>query len=382
MEWFEDLFIDEAKAALDSHCSSGGGSSVQSDLTVNNPEDPAYVKGRTHWAEYVMKEILAEETALAEMVIDAPIEVGRTYIVKWDDVEYECVARDYDGYVMIGNNAIYEYDNDDDTDTGEPFAIDCEVGDVVCYISVAEGDTHQNHTVSIRGEVEAVHKIDPKYLPKGIGYDEIKLTEILPETVVAANNHSEGSQPENICAVLDECMYEGNTLRVIWDGVPYDCEVRQVSSDGLGIGNGELLVYNGGKPWGTGGNGEPFLFYYYGGWNLKCAEGEHTVAMYVEEKEVHKIPEKYLPCARLWDRGDGYAYHIAKSRIATVDDIWEILDCGLAITIQDMDGHNTQLACVTDHGDFMSIQYAVSPIENHMVNTVYTAEYVGGGDPV
>ena len=90
---------------------------------------------------------------------------GQTYIVTWDGVNYECIARNYDGYIMLGNNAIYEYDNDITTDTGEPFAMETEEGNANGWIYLAEGDTSE-HSISITAHIveETITKLDGKYL--------------------------------------------------------------------------------------------------------------------------------------------------------------------------------------------------------------------------
>lgn len=96
--------------------------------------------------------------------LEYSFEEGKRYTVVWDGVSYNCVARNYDGYIMIGNNAIYEYDNGDATDTGEPFVIDNENGTTNGYVTFASGDT-KTHTVSIIGVVENIKKIDEKFIP-------------------------------------------------------------------------------------------------------------------------------------------------------------------------------------------------------------------------
>lgn len=80
----------------------------------------------------------------------------------------------------------------------------------------------------------------------------------------------------------DNPLFNGTTLRIVWDGVAYDC----VTVDGL-AGNGKPL----GIP--NLGNGEPFFFdfetfYVYEG-------GEHTYSVSIVEETIHKLDAKYLP---------------------------------------------------------------------------------------
>ena len=94
--------------------------------------------------------------------------LGESYYVTWDGTEYLCdVKEDNNGELYLGNNAIctyYYYSFNEIIDTGEPFFITSYI------MEVPESLT--SHSISIALKLRdnsIVHKIDPKYLPDGIG---------------------------------------------------------------------------------------------------------------------------------------------------------------------------------------------------------------------
>lgn len=141
-------------------------SSQKSDWNQNDSSAANYVKNRTHYTDVGEVEVLSKTTYddRTGITLKTPFVGGKTYTVLFNDVTYECVAKYYDGYIMIGNNAIYEYDNGDETDTGEPFAIECAVGDTYTYVYFSD-DATSTPTLRITTTGEVVHKLDKKYLP-------------------------------------------------------------------------------------------------------------------------------------------------------------------------------------------------------------------------
>ena len=149
-----------------------GDRSVQVDLAQNDPSQPDYVKNRTHWVEEGLVEILpdsiprvVQEFAFPVITENVPtLEIGKTYMVKWNGVEYEVEGKDlatasngqFEG-VFIGNPAALG-----GTNSGEPFAL----GFVTAYgaIGVMPLDGATNITVSISQREETIHKIDNKFI--------------------------------------------------------------------------------------------------------------------------------------------------------------------------------------------------------------------------
>jgi hypothetical protein len=152
---------------------------TQSDWNQNDETKPDYVKNRTHWESDPQEvTVLAETTPIDGGVsLVKALEEGKEYIVTFNGVAYPCVARNYDGYLMLGNNAVYEYDNGDVTDTGEPFAIESQANSgtgplsdeetVAIFATVyeAEGIDLATARISITTMESIVHTLDLKYLP-------------------------------------------------------------------------------------------------------------------------------------------------------------------------------------------------------------------------
>lgn len=132
----------------------------QSDSNATN-----YIKNRTHYTEIAETKVLSNKTINNQsFLLKTPLIKGNVYTITFNDVVYRCVAKEYDGYLMIGNNALYEYDNGTEPDTGEPFAIECGKGDTEAWIYLDDSITSAP-IVSIMCASEIVHKLDKKYLP-------------------------------------------------------------------------------------------------------------------------------------------------------------------------------------------------------------------------
>ena len=139
------------------------------DWNQNDANAEGYIKNRPFYASTSgSKVLIMSETIVStdnsESNITEPLVVGNTYTVTFDGADYECVCREYDGYYMLGNNAIYEYDNGIEIDTGEPFAVETEGDGLQLYWYLQNDDEH-TASVSQAGE-EIIQKIDKKYLPE------------------------------------------------------------------------------------------------------------------------------------------------------------------------------------------------------------------------
>lgn len=124
---------------------------------------------RTHYAiseetEVIPQTDITVSGGIYQGGIAPTIEIGRTYTVTFDGVEYECVCSRtnpyYDGTEVAGNvlgNKALMLSND--TNTGEPFcflALDLGIWGIAC----ASG----THTLKVTGEVDTfVQKIPEKY---------------------------------------------------------------------------------------------------------------------------------------------------------------------------------------------------------------------------
>jgi hypothetical protein len=92
-----------------------------------------------------------------------PIKAGDTVAVTLDGVKHECTAfnhsDEYGSMVIFGNSIIFGGD-----DTGEPF-----VGGVVPGQGSILIDLDEPTVRSVKIEKTEIHKLDPKFLPSGMG---------------------------------------------------------------------------------------------------------------------------------------------------------------------------------------------------------------------
>lgn len=148
----------------------------------NDPSSNSYIANRPFYSETkeVITKVLPEITYTAggtELVnLTESLVEGRIYTVTWDGVSYDCVARNYGGYLMLGNNAIYEYDGGVETDTGEPFAMETEGNSTRLYIYTRD-QKELIISISYSRVQKYIHKIPSEYLPEissvGKEYDDM-----------------------------------------------------------------------------------------------------------------------------------------------------------------------------------------------------------------
>ena len=161
----------------------------------NDPTADDYIKNRPFYSKEGLVEVLPETTLTGDSVtLNFPLVVGQEYKIIFDDVEYTSIARLYDGYIMIGNNAVYEHDNGIETDTGEPFAMETNGSDTEAFIYISNNiSTYDSdasvasHTIHILTVQEVIYKLDKKYLPDDIVTTD-KLDEVLPENLVTSDD--------------------------------------------------------------------------------------------------------------------------------------------------------------------------------------------------
>lgn len=139
--------------------------SFRGNWNQNDPTADDYIKNRPFYTEQVEIVILPEITLDGEgnVNIKSPLVVGQEYKITWNGVVYRSIARNYDGYRMIGNKAVYGYDDGIENNTGEPFAAEANGNNLELYFYMDDTVT-EPPTVSITTIGESVHKIDSKYI--------------------------------------------------------------------------------------------------------------------------------------------------------------------------------------------------------------------------
>ena len=142
---------------------------AQPDWDQNDPTQPDYIKNRTHFYKSKETITLMEEQTVSFSIIEGDgfsqvispvhidLDVDSTYIVKFDGIEFDCVAKQKDEIVFIGNGLILGGEN-----TGEPFiyAIDGIKQGAWLYYG-----TEQNHTISVVESRIEIQKIPKKFIP-------------------------------------------------------------------------------------------------------------------------------------------------------------------------------------------------------------------------
>lgn len=133
---------------------------VQSDLSVNDETNPAYVKNRTHWVEYEYTPVI--ENTVITMVGEQSSYSGT--VSKTDDL---LVTGKH--YLGIINNTQYE---------GTAFAVnenivglefgDYDIMSISGYQTLVQSSSSDDITFSLSVGTEIIYHIDEKYIPNTI----------------------------------------------------------------------------------------------------------------------------------------------------------------------------------------------------------------------
>lgn len=140
------------------------------DWNQNDENGDGYIKNRPFYAYGENVVVMREATVSSQnsqSQLEVPLIVGTTYVVTFDGVQYETVCRDYSGYRMLGNNAIYEYDDGIMEDTGEPFALEEGSGSLTLDWYFQDDDSAE-HTVSIDILGREVKELSEEFFPDTI----------------------------------------------------------------------------------------------------------------------------------------------------------------------------------------------------------------------
>lgn len=96
-----------------------------------------------------------------------PLEVGQTYNVKWNGVDYTCECASVSGFIYIGNPSIAGVQIESD----EPF-IFVNYKDGVAVATMDAG----TYSIKVIKNGDTIHKIDSKYLPQSGGTMMVNIT--------------------------------------------------------------------------------------------------------------------------------------------------------------------------------------------------------------
>ena len=267
------------------------------------------LEGKPFDISIISDQQIFEGTEFGPVMVTTPIVEGQKYIVIYNGTEYECIARNYDGYLMLGNNAIYEYDGDINIDTGEPFAIEW-------YGEALEGSGYSNKDIQHTIQIKSIRTLDLQYLPEHshswndlVGRpfgEDMPIRDYLynGEMMFEADDDISGSGyygvGEIFCSDRNKYSYD-DKLFIVIDGEEYLLNDLLELPDGVHtngawyVGNSALVQSNGAD------TGENYYIHWTGTSNIFMLhiyhrnEGTHNIEVYVEYPGIKTIDPKYLP---------------------------------------------------------------------------------------
>lgn len=239
-------------------------------------------------------EILPETEVMAtdsENLVSESVELeaGKTYHIKYNGVEYVCVAQDLSaiqpGFVGAGNLTMAGLSG-----KGEPFGLLSVSGAGLALADYAtmESGGETLVTIAITVNNETVHKLDNKY----IDAEWMATTkEVVGEEILAERKYISISTP--VSNVNTASLAAGKKVLVICDGTQYECVVTEL----IAGGESGLVIGNIGAVTGSGwGSGVPFIFIIDGSEiTVGLPAAGSTLSVYAIEEVANKIPEKFLP---------------------------------------------------------------------------------------
>ena len=143
--------------------------SIQPDWNQNDQTQPDYIKNRTHFYKDKETVTLMEEQTVSFTVFEGntisqaaspvyiDLDADSTYIVKFDGIEYECVVKQADFGLFIGNGLFGGKE-----DTHEPFLYGILGSEQGAWLYHG---TEKNHTISVVMSRIGIQKIPKKFIP-------------------------------------------------------------------------------------------------------------------------------------------------------------------------------------------------------------------------
>lgn len=190
---------------------------VQPDWNQNDATAADYVKNRPggyvdgeEWSDVFNQTVIFANMSATQWIGDVSVsyelfDIGKTYKVTWDNVEYDCVCGTVNTSKYLGNLALAGQT----PDTGEPFiaAFSAE------QQAIVTSQTGSQHSVIIKAFGDKIIPIDLKYLPVASD-DNYGL--VTTKQVSKVYNLPESVQMSVLVKAIDD--FEANGATVIWDG--------------------------------------------------------------------------------------------------------------------------------------------------------------------
>lgn len=152
------------------------------------------------------------------------------------------------------------------------------------------------HLINKKAERPDWNENDPNsssYIANRTHYEETNFKQFLDTSISLDSNGIYDIYPSSFS------LQEGNSYKVIWDGITYDCIARYDGWGSFYIGNQEFAVILGGWDFPEViESNEPFFIATIERYDETIffgVEGNHTITLSGEDTIIHKIDEKYLP---------------------------------------------------------------------------------------
>lgn len=208
---------------------SGGEKNVQANLAQNDPEQPDYVKNRTHWSEEGVVMVLSETGFVETIEVNgvecqqvifsvetADLAVGDVCHVVYNGVGYDFTAENVAEYGQRADTvAMGNYVCLGGIDTGEPFCIIYRPNSILGAVILDESEVV---TIEITKQGTVHRPVSAEYLPEGVPWIERFDDVILPETTWSGGVVSGHIQ-----------LKKGVVYHVTFNGVRYDLVAKQKS---------------------------------------------------------------------------------------------------------------------------------------------------------
>ena len=290
-----------------------------SDWNANEGE-PGHILNRPFYTETFSEEVLPEQLYDFQRPLPpANLVVGETYIVKYNDVTYETVAKASSAYVELiqyDSNFKSVFEVYEDQKAGHTYA-DCFGRYTEITISITK-----------KSKADIVHKIPEKYLPENIGggaqsdwnanegepghilnrpfYSEPKTVTLL-DTTLTANGSFGGLDGVGFLPELLD-ISDGMECNVVYNGVEYVCAARETTFQNL-----PCVILGNSYAFGDENTGEPFLLCAFsalvaaytgicGGVIPLDGSGTFSISIIRHTEDITPIPLKYLANVRAQKR--------------------------------------------------------------------------------
>ena len=285
--------------AIFSKLNGGGGGSA--DWNANEGE-AGYIKNRTHYTEENKIEVFSGTVTASEyrMPLSVPdtAEGFNEVIVVYDGVENRfAIYEDEGGLKAAGNLELIGVQGGYDV----PYCIVFPVPSIffIEHNDIINGVEDVTHTFTIYFVIPSVHKIDRKYLPDGIGYEEVKEV----RTPIFENANCRRSFSNDTY----EYTYDTTTTVPFVVGDKYRIVIAGTKYEGVATAD-NWIVTEYGRSFSIDSNGYKYTTPYNQTPTDTCVM---SLYHYELQTVVHKMDSKYLP-----DVADLDAQWIADLKVA------------------------------------------------------------------